>query len=80
MAYPLGRPLGPFKISDRFSKIMVFAVWATPWPRKGDPDDPKEVPWLPKGAQEPPRSTLDPKMTSKYHQICLKLNPIFIKI
>ena len=54
------------KISDGFSKIMDFGVWATPWPRKGDPEDSTVPPWPPKGAQKPPRSTLEAKMTSKW--------------
>ena len=29
------------KISDGFSKIMDFAVWATPWPPKGELGGPR---------------------------------------
>ena len=53
--YPLGRPLGPFKISDSFSKIKDFAVWATLCPHKGDPEDPTVAPWLPRSILEAPQ-------------------------
>ena len=53
------------EITDSFSKFMVFAVWATLWPPKGDPEDPWVAPWPSKSAQEPPRSILDTQVLPK---------------
>ena len=42
---------------------MVFAVWATAGPPKGDPEDPKATPCPPKSARELPKSTLELRIT-----------------
>ena len=47
---PQGDPpptLTPLKINDSFSKIITFAVWATPWPPKGEPGEPRAAPGCP---------------------------------
>ena len=74
---PPGLPHPPretLEISDSFSKIVNFAVWATLWPHKGDPEDPKVAPWPPKGVQEPPGSTPEAKMKQKCKQIEWEIN------
>ena len=56
-----GRPRGTrkfIKISDGFNKIMIFAVWATPWPPKGDLRRPKAARgcpgWVSRGSRGSP--------------------------